>query len=386
MKVVIWLSVLTEHQLHTFKSLGSLLPSDIQYVIGSSVLPEREKQGWPEMDVGGLQVCKLPEKAWFSFSKDILQKFPDAIHLFGGLWADRRMFFSLLYAQHMGFHTALIMEPYALGVVSCFKPRPNLIDKLKSILRPVLYGTLGKVIVDRSMANFLISSKAVEQFRRIGIDSGRIFPFGYFVPLLEEDQCVSVKKKYGLNLAFIGSLIHVKGLDVLLAAFSKSRLEGNDVWLDVYGPGDSAIINSDGVNYCGVIPFGRAQSVLKSYDLLILPSRHDGWGVVVNEALLQGVPALVSTECGSKTLIQSSGAGAVFLANDPSGLSDLINLLCRSPSVLLDWRSAANKYRKTLSPDVAGNYLYQCLQYSMTGEGSKPASPWYLDTESANGH
>jgi glycosyltransferase involved in cell wall biosynthesis len=81
------------------------------------------------------------------------------------------------------------------------------------------------------------------------------------------------------------------------------------------------------------------QDTLASYyqaaDLLVLPSRErETWGVVVNEALLNGLPCIVSDRVGCHPdLIKPGVTGEVCPANDVQGLAQsLQSLLTRVPS------------------------------------------------------
>jgi glycosyltransferase involved in cell wall biosynthesis len=188
-------------------------------------------------------------------------------------------------------------------------------------VRPLAYKLAGRLVARRLHAAFPISGKAVEQLKAMGTPVNRIFPFGYFVPSISaENPDREAPKSNAFRLVFVGSLIARKGLPTLIEAVKRLRIDGHDVELDVYGPGDASLLESNGVHYRGVIPFGRAQQAIRLYDLLVLPSLHDGWGVVVNEALIQGVPALVSSACGAKTLIEVSGAGSIFEAGSADDL------------------------------------------------------------------
>ena len=74
-------------------------------------------------------------------------------------------------------------------------------------------------------------------------------------------------------------------------------------------------------------PGFQNQRALSAYyhaaDLLVLPSRHaETWGLVVNEALHHGVPALVSTRVGcAPDLIEPGRTGATFAAGDVNDLA-----------------------------------------------------------------
>lgn len=242
--------------------------------------------------------------------------------------------------------------------------------------------------MSRFSAIFAISVKAVAQVESMGATNAKVFPFGYFIPRDEGCQPREKKAAKPIRMVFIGSLIERKGLATLLRAAELLGSNGSQALLDIYGPGnpEQFDFSAKGVRYCGVVPFGDAQKVIALYDVLILPSLHDGWGVVVNEALLQGIPALVSSECGAKALVESSGAGAIFPAKNADELVRLIKSAIGQPSMLASWRSAAIVYRETLSPSVAGAYLYDCLQYATGSLAEKPAAPWYLASENSRVH
>ena len=61
--------------------------------------------------------------------------------------------------------------------------------------------------------------------------------------------------------------------------------------------------------------------LMSSADCLILPSRHDGWGAVVSEALMVGTPVICSDACGSAGVVHASGVGGVFRSGDHCALT-----------------------------------------------------------------
>jgi hypothetical protein len=106
MKIVLWLSALTEHQVHTFRALQDFLGQPIHFVVGFRILADRTSQGWCEPELADLSVEILPKRDWWRFGCRVLEQYPDAIHIFGGLWADRRFFPLLLLAQRRSIATA----------------------------------------------------------------------------------------------------------------------------------------------------------------------------------------------------------------------------------------------------------------------------------------
>lgn len=390
MKLVVWLSVLTEHQVHTLQHLSRFLSEPIEYVVGAHGLEERAVQGWPDVENSQLLMSGLPSEGWFNFGKEILKRTPNAIHMFGGLWADKRLFPLIVLAQRSGCQTALMMEPFVDSVQSYFGRKAGLADWCKRWLRPVAYKFAGKLLASKLCAAFAISEKAFDQLRWMGVPESRIYSFGYFVPPIQCDHGPkSVADKEVIRLVFVGSLIERKGLSVLLDAMDALRKNAELLSLDIYGSGnvEDFDFKVGNVSYSGVIPFGGTQKVVADYDLLVLPSLHDGWGVVVNEALLQGVPVLVSDACGAKALIEMSGAGAIFKAGSKNALVEVLTRLTHQPTVLYQWRAAARLYRESITPKVAGRYLYQSLAHALDESGFlKPEPEWGAPQRAACEH
>ncbi|MFM2275741.1 MAG: hypothetical protein RL211_1613 [Pseudomonadota bacterium] len=382
MKIVCWQSVLTEHQVHTHRALEKLTGEPIEFILGMRELAERRSQGWTPVDLAGLSVHDLPPHGWWRVGVSLLRRYPDALHIFNGMWGDRRFFPLLIYAQWNGIRTGLITEPFSDSKQSYFGNERKWMGRFKTIARPLAYRVAGSLVARRMAAVFAISSKAVSQFRAMGFKGEQIFPFGYFVPPTIHDGVDNFPcdVSAALRLVFVGSLIERKGLTTLLDAMKLCRDSDVRVLLDVYGPGSPPGPEAipPGVEFRGVVSFGQAQLVVRNYDVLVLPSLHDGWGVVVNEALLKGVPVIVSDAVGARTLVEKSGAGAIFVASDSDGLARVISDLVGAPQLLEQWRKAAANFQRQLSPEVAANYLYDCLLFVSGSSKDKPSAPWYV--------
>ena len=87
----------------------------------------------------------------------------------------------------------------------------------------------------------------------------------------------------------------------------------------------------------------------------ILPSTHEEWGLVVNEALSCGVPVLVSEAVGSHFDLVIDGVnGFVFKPNDTDGLSHLLSLIDSDPLLRKQLGLAGRQIIENWKPDLFG--------------------------------
>ncbi|MGZ8160716.1 MAG: glycosyltransferase family 4 protein [Methylobacter sp.] len=378
--MVSWHPVLTDHQSYTLEALQQAAKCPLTVYVAKAEHPARQLQGWVNLHTASLSPQLIPQKGWFKYIVRQLRAHRDAIHLFGSPFEQPKLIVTLLLAVAMGLRVFLISEPYSPISAGYQNDRLKLINRAKAVLRPLLYRFYGALLSRRIAGVFAISPLAASQYRSIGIAGKKIFPFGYFVPRIEHlcsKTPAADSEKTGLRLIFIGTLIERKGLDVLIEAVRSLNRTELLVTLDVYGSGDSSQfdLNQAAVRYCGLIPFGEAQAVIADYDALVLPSRYDGWGVVVNEALMAGVPVICSDRAGAGAVVKKWQCGAIFASEDVPDLAGKLNEWLRAPEFLAKMRLAARNAGAALEPDVAGRYMFDVLSFDT--KQPAPSCPWY---------
>lgn len=148
---------------------------------------------------------------------------------------------------------------------------------------------------------------------------------------LDEQAREETRRRLGATaddflLVFAGKLVDVKRpADVLQAAH---RVRGAVVVAMVgSGPLEASLrelARTLGVRttWCGFRNQSEMPQLLAAADCLVLPSRSDTWGFVVNEALTVGTPCVVADTVGcADDLLRDSRAGAVFPSGDVEALS-----------------------------------------------------------------
>ena len=381
MKLISWQPVLTDHQSYTLAALQLAAKCTLTVYVAKAEHPTRQVQGWVNRHADSLSPQLIPQKGWLTYVVRQLREHRDAVHIFGSPFEQPRLIVTLLLAIAMGLRVFLISEPYSPISTGYQNDKRKLINRAKALLRPILYRFYGAMLSRRIAGVFAISPLAAAQYRGIGTPKEKIFPFGYFVPRsqgLDFEMTETDTQKTGLSLVFIGTLIERKGLDVLIEAVKNLNKKELAVTLDVYGSGDPRQFNFDQikVKYCGLIPFGGAQVAISKYDVLVLPSRYDGWGVVVNEALMAGVPVICSNRVGAGAVVEQWRCGAIFASEDASDLERIVHELVIAPESLAKMRLAARNASAVLAPEVAGRYMFDVLGNDALHD-QKPACPWY---------
>jgi glycosyltransferase involved in cell wall biosynthesis len=157
---------------------------------------------------------------------------------------------------------------------------------------------------------FAVGRKGVENFRvAFGADRP-LFKFPYFSDLTRFSPLDNGRSHVNpgeTTFVYVGSFIHRKGVDLLARAFSE-LVEGiPSVRLVIAGDGDPAEcfdrhLSSRAaarVVRCGFISWERLPELYRRGDFLVMPSRYDGWGLVIPEAMASGLPVIGSVDAGA---------------------------------------------------------------------------------------
>lgn len=385
-KLFIWQPSIEHINYYTWLAIQSSLKTPITFVLSKLQNPVRVAQKWKFINLESINPILMASNSVWVEGKKMLEENPDAIHIFWGFRGSKgfNTFPLILYALRKGIKIVVINESYSISPVGYYSDESVLKARLKTIIRPVLYWTIAKLTKAFSKSFkpciMLISLIAKEQCLKAGFDLATLFPFGYFVPkqLNKPNQNKIDMDKF--RIIFVGALIKRKGFDILEEAVRNLCEQGYQIEIDVYGAGELKKKYPDlPIYYKGTLPFDEIQSAIAERDVLILPSRHDGWGVVVNEALLQGVPVIVSDRVGAKCMIESRGAGLVFETENVQDLSTKIKMVIDDSSLLNSLRKNASAVSSFILPEAAAKYFIDVLEFYFYGEGPYPQALWCYD-------
>ena len=164
----------------------------------------------------------------------------------------------------------------------------------------------------------------------------------------------------------VGRLEHEpKGQDLLINAVANLP---NNVYVDFIGDGPSKeflqklvedLKVEDKVTFMGSKDSKYIQRNLCNYDLLVQPSRREGFGLTVAEAMISKVPVLVSSGQGAAEVTENDRYGFVFELGNVSDLEDKIKIIINNYQKAQDKVGAAFEHVVSLYDinTTAENYL-----------------------------
>jgi glycosyltransferase involved in cell wall biosynthesis len=128
----------------------------------------------------------------------------------------------------------------------------------------------------------------------------------------------------GPYLLAVGDLRLKKNLRRLVEAFGRLRAEGAPHRLVLAGVdlGEGRHLGAEGVELTGFVSDGRLDALMRGADALVHPSLHEGFGLVVLEAMARGVP-VAAARAGA--LPETGGDSAVYF--DPHDPGDIATTL-----------------------------------------------------------
>lgn len=148
---------------------------------------------------------------------------------------------------------------------------------------------------------------------------------------------------------FVGRLIDVKNLELLIRVFNK--MPKLSLTIVGFGELDSKLKAMANVNieFVGAIANECLSEIYQAHDVFILPSKSETWGLVVEEALNNGLPVIVSNRvgCGADLAIPEYGLVFDYQSEDDLQMKilkmldvDFYNTLRKNIS-FLDFKSRA---------------------------------------------
>lgn len=347
MKLVFFLNSASPHQIPYIKELKKYeCVSELILVVPKIDSEERKKIGWNTEEM----LLNSHIQYLLSPSDQTLTKILDSDEtfcFFSGIRAESNVFRWFKFSLNFKVRRYIITEgPYTYH-------KPLFLHYIRFILQDYKY-------IKYISGIFAIGPQAVKYYKSLS-SSWKVFPFQY---VTENKRRDFFPKEGNLKLLFVGNLTKRKNVLFLLRS-----LKGiSNITLTIVGTGkeqskleEAAKKYNLNVAFKGSKPMNEVSSIMQQHDVLVLPSLHDGWGAVINEALTLGLFCLVSDKCGAKALIKDCKNGIIFSLNEES-LVNALNYCKNNINQIRNEISNRIENSKNISGNSVAEYFINCIK------------------------
>lgn len=143
-------------------------------------------------------------------------------------------------------------------------------------------------------------------------------------------------------ILFMGRLVYEKGVQHLISAMPKILENYHDAKLVIAGKGGmldelKAQVEAMGlgqkVYFTGYLNAKQVSKMYKCADISVFPSTYEPFGIVALEAMLAGIPTVVSDVGGLNEIVEHGVDGMKSYAGNPNSLADSILALLFNPQL-----------------------------------------------------
>lgn len=156
-----------------------------------------------------------------------------------------------------------------------------------------------------------------------------------------------------ITIGVVSRLEHIKGMDLVVPAFAKVYEKNKNIRLLVVGDGSlrhqmeedaDRLQLGKNIEFAGMQKQTDLQSYYDKIDVLLMPSRSEGFGLTAIEGMARGCVLVASNTGGLPEVVRE---GYVGLLHQPESVDDLANKICsliEKPKLLEQMRSHLSDY------------------------------------------
>jgi glycosyltransferase involved in cell wall biosynthesis len=333
-RIVFWQPIASPHQEAFLEAVAARFSGEVILGYEDWLPASRRQQGWPACRFERVTAVDISDPqnwarlAGYSTATDV--------HVFTGFFSHPLVWRGFFQLQRSAARLAIFSEapeqPWWNGWIKRLR---------------------GRALATRWQNRFFCVLACGEMgcrfFTQSGFSPHKVLPFGYFLadqspPLESQGQRAPPSRAPAQGSAhqppleqttsgrvrfiYAGQFVPRKGIDILMRAIATI---GSGEWhLDAYGDGPlrtslETLLEQprmrERIRLHGVVPNHDLPPLLARADWTLLPSRFDGWGLLVNESLAVGTPVICTDRCGANCLVQDDQMGRVVQAGSVASLA-----------------------------------------------------------------
>lgn len=363
-----------------FNAVSKMWHGDVFYVYLNGFNETRKTINWDDGDYGkailiDLGKCDSIEKE----ISDIFEKNSDAVFVLCGLKSSIKRYLD----GYIKSRTYKFM---------CFAERPGVYGVWWKKLLKRIYVPISEIIIalkyQRYVDAFLpLGETGVNTYAKYGWKRSKLFTFMYDPVNYVTDHEISYPRER-MKLLYVGRFSrYTKGTDTLKKAFDLlCDLDDKYTLTLVGGYGDMRdemlawVDSRPNTEYLGRWDSNIVGPKMKDYDVCIVPSKFDGWNLLVNESVRAHIATIVSNEAVSDEVIKCSKSGLVVPARSSRELANAIRTAVCNPQMVFEWKRNAKNFSTRIDSTVVAGYFIDIIEYTYTDNKNlkRPCCPWTM--------
>lgn len=273
-------------------------------------------------------------------------------------WFDWAQVLLMIYARSKGVKIVLSSESSTLD-----HNRSGIKERIK------------KAIVGMADAFFCFGKSSVNYLIALGIEKNKIAVSNAAVidEALVKNAFSEAKRKnltpLNKTFVYVGRLAPEKNLQMLIEVFI--RLQNASDWKLLFvgdgpmrGELERLVLKSakpENIQFAGGFPWYEVPCWLTQSDVLILPSISEPWGLVVNEAMVCGLPVIVSQTCGCvEDLVVDGKNGFIIDPKNPVSLKDALQFFIDNPDQIDSMGDASEELVAPFNSTQVAEQMVRC--------------------------
>ncbi len=366
MRFVFWQNMISIHQQAFLQALAARPGADhVMLVAEHTLARSRKDMGWDVPVISGVEVVISPSADKIAA---IVNEYADAVHIMGGIRVGSMVSAAFDECIKRKCKVGIMTEPFDDAGA-------------KGLLRGLKYRYYISRYARHISFVLAIGRQGVQQYRSLGFDDSRLFPWAYFIAAAPA-YVRSAAPAGDVRIIYAGRLQEAKGIYRFMRELTAAGL--TNFQMDIYGEGPDQekiqqLVAGAGlagkVTFTPFMPYDRLLERYAGYDWVVLPSaQKDGWGVVVSEGMMRGLKAVCSNICGVSRVIQEGVNGVTFDWSVPGSCKAAIVSMLTGGGFAADTTIAAWA-GDTLSGAAGAAYFMKIME-CVNGNADKPPMPW----------
>lgn len=265
---------------------------------------------------------------------------------------------TIRFLNKKGYMNKIIFTPHYEGIG--FSPIKNFLHKIYKIIAKSSFKIPIFIVCVSEYEKNNLSAKFTEFESKICVIPNGIV---YNVPKYSIIKKVPNDK---IKLLYVGRIEKKKGIQYVLEAI-EYFIETNHTEIEFNVVGTGSYLGNlkniakkhklNNVHFLGKVSNERLQSLYKSSDIFLLLSKSEAYGIVVAEALVNGLIVIVSRRTALIEFISENGCFGINYPPDHIELANLISDLCTkeisigpfNKNKICEWSEVAKRYESLYS-------------------------------------